>query len=181
MSKSTDRIIAGSIQIFRDKGFNGASVNDIASAVGLLKGSLYSHFASKEEILLEVIKNVEQHFFSSIEIESSQNFIHILEKTAEFFIQQESCLMANLLSESLPETPRQQLIGFFLTWKRLLKESLDAKIAGNVREKFAENVISQFEGNVLMMKVVGSSEPVTDCLKKLTAEYQNLIQNAEGK
>ena len=62
MSKSTDRIIAGSIQIFRDKGFNGASVNDIASAVGLLKGSLYSHFASKEEILLEVIKNVEQHF-----------------------------------------------------------------------------------------------------------------------
>lgn len=47
-------LIAG--QLFADRGFNGTSLNDIANAVGVLKGSLYHYISSKEDLLYEVIK-----------------------------------------------------------------------------------------------------------------------------
>ncbi|MDP6346682.1 MAG: TetR/AcrR family transcriptional regulator [Alphaproteobacteria bacterium] len=40
--------------LFRQKGFHATSVRDIVSAVGMLPGSLYCHFANKEELLLAV-------------------------------------------------------------------------------------------------------------------------------
>ncbi len=178
MSKSTARIIQNSVQVFRQKGFNGSSVNDIATASGLLKGSLYSHFASKEEILLEVISEVEKKFFQAIGFVDGTvpppELDAVLEKTAGFFIQHESCLMANLLSESLPDAPKQRLIDFFLKWKDLLKTVMRPQIAERDKEKFAQNIISQFEGNVLMMKVISSPKPVKDCLQKLKLEYTQL-------
>ena len=39
---------------FAAKGFQGASIRDIVHAVGMLPGSLYYHFANKEELLLAV-------------------------------------------------------------------------------------------------------------------------------
>ncbi len=48
-------------RLFRTRGFEGTSVRDIARAVGMLPGSLYCHFATKEELLTAVyIKGVEQ-------------------------------------------------------------------------------------------------------------------------
>lgn len=41
--------IAGAL--FAEKGFLGASLRDIGNAVGMRRGSLYSHFDSKEEIV----------------------------------------------------------------------------------------------------------------------------------
>ena len=41
--------------VFAKKGIGSATVRDIAQEAGMLSGSLYYHFASKEEILKEVI------------------------------------------------------------------------------------------------------------------------------
>ena len=40
--------------LFRQKGFDAASVRDIVAAVGMLPGSLYCHFANKEDLLIAV-------------------------------------------------------------------------------------------------------------------------------
>lgn len=50
-----DDILDAAAQVFRLKGFHGASMNDIASAVNLQKASLYHHVSSKQEILLELL------------------------------------------------------------------------------------------------------------------------------
>lgn len=50
-----DDILQSAAQVFRQKGFHGASMADIAEAVQLQKASLYHHFASKQEILLELL------------------------------------------------------------------------------------------------------------------------------
>ena len=46
----------GSRQGFRTKGYHAATVRDIADEVGILKGSLYHHFDSKEDLLYLVVK-----------------------------------------------------------------------------------------------------------------------------
>jgi len=46
-----EEILAAAARIFREKGYHGASVRDIAESVGLLKGSLYHYIRSKEDLL----------------------------------------------------------------------------------------------------------------------------------
>lgn len=48
------RIIIEAANLFASKGFEATSIRDIASASGILSGSLYHHFASKEEIFVGV-------------------------------------------------------------------------------------------------------------------------------
>ena len=50
-----DELIETAAQVFRQKGYHGASMEDIAAAVHLRKASLYHHFSSKQEILLEIL------------------------------------------------------------------------------------------------------------------------------
>ena len=46
-----DEIRAAAFRIFREKGYHGTSMQDIADEVGLLKGSLYHYIPSKEALL----------------------------------------------------------------------------------------------------------------------------------
>jgi TetR/AcrR family transcriptional regulator, cholesterol catabolism regulator len=51
-----DEIVAAAARVFRTKGYHAATVRDIAEEVGILKGSLYHHFESKEALLYLVVK-----------------------------------------------------------------------------------------------------------------------------
>ena len=48
-------ILDAAAQVFRQKGFHGASMQDVATAVSLQKASLYHHVASKQELLLALL------------------------------------------------------------------------------------------------------------------------------
>ena len=50
-----DDILDAAAQVFRQKGFHGASMSDIASALDVQKASLYHHVKSKQEILLALL------------------------------------------------------------------------------------------------------------------------------
>lgn len=50
-----DAILEAAAQIFSEKGFHAASMQDIAEAVRLQKASLYHHVSSKQEILLAIL------------------------------------------------------------------------------------------------------------------------------
>jgi AcrR family transcriptional regulator len=51
-----DDILDAAAQVFRQKGFHGASMSNIAEAVNLQKASLYHHVSSKQEILLALLE-----------------------------------------------------------------------------------------------------------------------------
>lgn len=48
------QVLDAAAALFAEKGFEAASVRDIVKGVGMLPGSLYYHFANKEELLLAV-------------------------------------------------------------------------------------------------------------------------------
>jgi AcrR family transcriptional regulator len=60
-------IIQAAAQIFREKGYHGASMQDIADAVGLQKASLYHHVTSKQEILAEILDQALDRLISDLE------------------------------------------------------------------------------------------------------------------
>jgi AcrR family transcriptional regulator len=47
-------LLDAAARAFKEKGFDGATIRDIASAVNMLPGSVYYHFASKEELFVAV-------------------------------------------------------------------------------------------------------------------------------
>lgn len=47
-------VLLAAAQLFAERGYRGTSVRDIAQSVGVLGGSLYHHFKSKEALFLEV-------------------------------------------------------------------------------------------------------------------------------
>lgn len=48
------QILAVAAQLFAERGYDGTSIRDLAKQVGLLPGSVYHHFRSKEELIVSV-------------------------------------------------------------------------------------------------------------------------------
>lgn len=51
-----EALLDAAAEMFAAKGYDGTSIRDIAGAVGMLPGSLYYHFKSKEELLIAVYR-----------------------------------------------------------------------------------------------------------------------------
>lgn len=51
-----EEIVVAAAKIFSEKGYTATSLQDIASAVGLLKGSIYYYIKSKESLLFELVE-----------------------------------------------------------------------------------------------------------------------------
>ena len=49
-------IFAAALRLFRERGFHATSINDIGAAAGVAGTAIYSHFATKRELLEEAIR-----------------------------------------------------------------------------------------------------------------------------
>ncbi|ORW33553.1 TetR family transcriptional regulator [Mycobacterium paraense] len=52
-------------EVFAEKGFMAASLDDIASAAGYTKGAIYKHFATKEDLFLAVSDRYWRRYFDN--------------------------------------------------------------------------------------------------------------------
>lgn len=52
-------------EVFAEKGFMAASLDDIASAAGYTKGAIYKHFAAKEDLFLAVSDRYWRRYFDN--------------------------------------------------------------------------------------------------------------------
>jgi len=57
-SNTRDEILNIALELFSVNGYEATSISQLADAVGIRKASLYSHFASKQEILDDVVASV---------------------------------------------------------------------------------------------------------------------------
>lgn len=54
-SERRAEILSAAVRVFAEKGFDTATMRDVADAVGTRPGSLYHHFRSKDELLRELL------------------------------------------------------------------------------------------------------------------------------
>jgi AcrR family transcriptional regulator len=62
-------------EVFAEKGFTPATLDDIASAAGYTKGAIYKHFGAKEDLFLAVSDRYWRRYFD--------NFTEVLSATTE--------------------------------------------------------------------------------------------------
>ncbi|MDA5193514.1 TetR/AcrR family transcriptional regulator [Govanella unica] len=60
-------LMSAAARLFAKHGYAGTSVRDIAAAVGMLPGSMYYHFKSKEELLLTVHAEGVAHIYGAVQ------------------------------------------------------------------------------------------------------------------
>jgi AcrR family transcriptional regulator len=58
-----EELLAIAGRLFAERGFRNTTVRDIADAAGILSGSLYHHFDSKESIVDELLDTFQQQLF----------------------------------------------------------------------------------------------------------------------
>ena len=49
-----ERLSTHAARLFAERGYHGTSVNDLASALGIQKSSIYAHIGNKEDLLAEI-------------------------------------------------------------------------------------------------------------------------------
>jgi len=62
------RIIEAATQHFAERGYHAARVGDIASALGIAKGSIFQHFHSKDGLFFEVYKQAVRSFAKYLDV-----------------------------------------------------------------------------------------------------------------
>jgi AcrR family transcriptional regulator len=60
-------ILEAAAGVFHEKGYKATSIQDIADAVGILKGSLYYYITSKEDLLFEILQDVHQQGLQNLD------------------------------------------------------------------------------------------------------------------
>jgi AcrR family transcriptional regulator len=66
-----DDILAASAIVFREKGYDAASLEEIAERVGMWKGSLYHYISSKHELLLAVVEPIADTLLDEVRLLST--------------------------------------------------------------------------------------------------------------
>jgi len=61
-----DQILGAAASIFCEKTFHGTTLQEIADAVGISKGSLYYYITSKEKLLAEIILDTARRFAEAL-------------------------------------------------------------------------------------------------------------------
>src|SRR5215470_2839337 len=62
-----EQVRAAALRLFKEKGYHATSMRDIAAAVGINKGSLYSYIKSKEDLLVPVFEQAQGVLLTEIE------------------------------------------------------------------------------------------------------------------
>lgn len=57
ISPRRDSLVQTAVRLFAQKGYHATSMQDIAEAVGIQRGSIYHHITSKEDLLYEIMES----------------------------------------------------------------------------------------------------------------------------
>lgn len=55
--QTRDYLLAAAAQVFAERGFHGATLDEVAAVAGFTKGAVYSNFKSKDDLFLAVLES----------------------------------------------------------------------------------------------------------------------------
>lgn len=73
LKEKQQKILEAAVELFKEKGYMGSSVRDLATKLNIKAASLYAHIRSKEEILEWICFGIANDFFVALENVKKKN------------------------------------------------------------------------------------------------------------
>jgi len=86
--KREQEITDFAVEVFHSKGYAAASVDDVANAVGILKGSLYYYIDTKEDLLMRIVEQVHEEVEALLLDAIGDDSILALERLSDYITRQ---------------------------------------------------------------------------------------------
>jgi TetR/AcrR family transcriptional regulator, cholesterol catabolism regulator len=67
MATRRSQLTREAARLFAERGYHGTSIGDLAKALGVQKGSLYAHMASKQDLLYETMREGAEAFHAALD------------------------------------------------------------------------------------------------------------------
>ena len=172
-----DKFIEGGLKCFHATGYKGTSIEDLAEAAGVLKGSFYNHFESKEALAVEVVAVYENTITSNLVLRGPPSAYRRLKNHFEFHAQAQKereyklgCLMSNFSVEisQAGEPLRLAVEQSFARWYAVLaivvrQAQKEGDIDSNYDpDQYARFLANSWEGATNFSKVIGTGQPLDD-------------------
>jgi AcrR family transcriptional regulator len=165
---SKEEILKESIKLFKIRGYSNTSMANIAEACGLIKGSIYHHFKSKDEIGLESLKYIHNYFVEHIfsiayrsDLSDKQKIELIVKRTDEYFLHSVGgCLLGNLALEAsnLNLDFKEEIKAYFTAWEDALIKIFENKYSKTEASNLVKEYVALTQGAIMMMNLYDSSE-----------------------
>ncbi|MDB4160969.1 TetR/AcrR family transcriptional regulator [Bacteroidia bacterium] len=177
-------ILRNSLSVFKTKGYNGTSMNDLANANGLLKGSMYHYIESKESLMLEVLTALKEHYITKVFSKGYDDSLAPYDRLRElamraeeiFIFEEGGDFLVNIGLETKNSVPAfgEVIKEFFQAWIKTMQH-LYSNVLDEVESKEkAELIVAEIEGSVLMMKLLDDVNYLHRTNERLLKEYREL-------
>jgi AcrR family transcriptional regulator len=164
------------MDLFREKGFDGASLSDISESTGLGKSSLYHHFPNgKEEIALHVLAHLEEQLERALfepmrSTGTPRKKLDRMLDTIDSFYEggKKACLLERLCASVDASRFRRPLGRAFNTWIEAVEalgvESGLPRAAARLR---AEDLVVRIEGALVVCAGTGNTSVFARTIRDL--------------
>lgn len=180
-------VLEAAIKIMAEKGYSAMSVQEVADAVGVLKGSLYHYFSSKEDLLFRVIEDSYSRATATAEDVASLG-LEPLEELFEYLRRQALWYFTQQDRAKIYFTEARQLKGERLVQmmqrgreyeKRLLNLIVAAKEAGSIKSNTDPRILCLYvEGSLENLRNWSGSAFRNRSFEELADEFINLTSHA---
>ena len=175
---SDEKVFQGLSDVFRRKGYDGASYSDLMKATGLVKASLYHRFpGGKADMVDAMLSKVDQHFADHVLKPASEEgrpqdrVRKIARRLREFYDSGKRwCLLDTLTladSSSTLAHARRSMEFWIDVFARL---SRDAGLSPATARKRAEEAVAAIEGGLVASRVLGNPRPFLRSLANLAKQ-----------
>ena len=182
MNKTKRKIFETSMRLFAEKGYDATSVEEITATVGVAKGTLYYHFASKEEIFNFLIEEGIKLLQNSVDIKTAKHKNYIDKIKAIVLIQikivaKYEDIITIILSQFLGKEERhkkcQSLVYEYIGQiEKIVQEGIEK---GEIKKGDSRAIASEIYGLICSTLVYKKREVPNMDIMKLYHEYENTL------
>ncbi len=171
-----NKILSATLNLIYRKGIEDTSINDIVNETGMARGSIFFHFANKQDLVAAALKKYENNFFIFMEQsltgdtpgERLINFFANVGKAHKEKNYTGGCIFGNTALEMADKNEifTEIVSNVFKKWVRNLNDVIEEAIkTGEIRKDIqpdilATTIVATLEGGIMLSRLEKSGEPL---------------------
>lgn len=154
-------VIAAARVLFADQGFHGTSMRDLGKELGIRGSSLYSHVVSKDELLVDVVREAASRFqaladeVNTMSGTATQKLSRLVQGHLHILVE-DPHQARTFLNEIrfLPESEREEAVAMFDRYQQTFREVIETGCAGH---EFRTDLDVRLTANLILSLLNGTT------------------------